>query len=81
MLTTELGREFGAEPAVGIGIASGEVFAGEICSTPAPVILSMTSLVTDDDAAPTMTSTSSPSMRSTDWLAMSVLSSPESVSM
>jgi len=34
-----------------------EVLAGENCTTPAAVTLSMTERVTDDDAAPTMTLT------------------------
>ena len=36
--------------------SAGEVFAGENCTTPAPVILSMTLSDTEDDAAPRMTS-------------------------
>ena len=59
-------------------VNSSEVLAGENCTTPAPVTLSMTSLVTPDAAAPTMAWVPLPSWRSTVWFAMSVVSSPES---
>src|SRR5215218_7366760 len=59
-------------------VSSSEVLAGEICSTPAPTILSMTDSDTLDDAAPTMASTSFDSSRSTDCEAVSVEVSPES---
>jgi hypothetical protein len=52
--------------------------AGEICTTPAPVILSITESETLDDAAPMMASTWFESSRSTDWEAVSVEVSPES---
>src|SRR3982751_3061378 len=42
-----------------------DVLAGENITTPALVILSMLFSVTDDDAAPTIASTPSPSRRST----------------
>ena len=54
------------------------MFAGEICTTPAPVILSITESETLDEAAPTMASTSLDSRRSTDCEAVSVEVSPES---
>jgi hypothetical protein len=49
-----------------------DVFAGEICMTPAPVIRSMTVRLTVEDAAPTTTLTPACSSRSAVWVAVSV---------
>src|SRR6478736_8208798 len=58
--------------------SAGEVFAGENCTTPAPVILSMTLSDTEDDAAPTMASAFASSSLSVCAPAMSGVPSPES---
>src|SRR3546814_1259821 len=55
-----------------------DVLAGENCTTPAAVILSITVALTPDDAAPMIASTLAARRRSTVWLAMSVVVSPES---
>ena len=67
------------QPLVLVGVEdSVDVFAGEICSTPAVVILSITVDETLDDAAPMTASTSSPSSLSTLVGAMFGEPSPES---
>ena len=53
-----------------------DVLAGENCTTPAPVILSITVSDTTEEAAPMMASTFCDSRRSTVWLAVSVVASP-----
>src|SRR6478736_10223600 len=58
--------------------SAGEVFAGENCTTPAPVILSITLSDTEEDAAPTMTSAFASSSLSVWAPAMSGVPSPES---
>src|SRR5918998_3286293 len=65
-------------PLSGQQVNSSEVLAGENWTTPAPVILSMTSFVTPEAAAPMIACAPWPSSRSTVWFAVSVLSSPES---
>src|SRR3546814_13466207 len=55
-----------------------DVLAGENCTTPAAVILSITVALTPDDAAPMIASTLAARRRSTVWLAMSVVVSTES---
>src|SRR3954468_23281757 len=58
--------------------SAGEVFAGENCTTPAPVILSMTLSDTEDEAAPTITSAFASRSLSVWAPAMSGVPSPES---
>ena len=55
-----------------------EVLAGEICMTPAPVMVSITVWLTPDDAAPTIAFTPACRRRSTVCVAVSVDVSPES---
>src|SRR4029453_15905348 len=59
-------------------VKSGDVFAGENWMTPAPVIWLMTVLETPDEAAPITALTPWPRRAVVDWVAMSVLVSPES---
>jgi hypothetical protein len=61
-------------------VNSGEVFAGDSCTTPAETTWSMNVFETPEDAAPTMALLPSAMSDVADWLAMSVVASPESLS-